>query len=50
MKLVELLNLKAFVEEEQARGVSFKRMQEEYVFVTPITKKEKLANKGKKKR
>ena len=29
MKLVELLNLKAFVEEERARGVEFKRIQEE---------------------
>ena len=44
MKVSELLNLKTFVEEEQARGVEFKRMQEDYVFVTPITKK------GKKKR
>ena len=50
MKVSELLNLKTFVEEEQARGVEFKRMQEEYVFVTPITKKEKVVNKGKKKR
>lgn len=50
MKVSELLNLKAFVEEEQARGVEFKRMQEEYVFVKPLTKQEKLVNKGKKKR
>ena len=50
MKVSELLNLKAFIEEEKARGVEFKRMQEEYVFVTPMTKKEKVVNKGKKKR
>lgn len=50
MKLAELLNLKAFVEEEQARGVEFKRVQEEYIFVTPTTKKEKIVNRGKKKR
>lgn len=50
MSLAELLNLKAFVEEEQARGVTFERMQEEYIFVKPLTKKEKEANKTKRKR
>lgn len=50
MKVSELLNLKAFVEEEQARGVVFARKQEDYIFVKPVTKQEKIANKGKKKR
>jgi len=50
MKVAELLNLKAFVEEEKARGVVFARKQEEYIFVKPVTKQEKIVNKNKKKR
>lgn len=48
MKLVELLNLKAFIKEEQAKGVSFKRMQEEYIFIEPPTKREKILSKRKR--
>ena len=48
MKLVELLNLKAFIEEEQARGVEFKKVQEEDIFIAPPTKKEKGVSKRKR--
>lgn len=49
MKLTELLNLKAFVEEEQARGIVFTKKQEAYIFVDPSTlKKEKVQNKKRR--
>lgn len=48
MKVVDILGVLNWAEEEMEKGVVFERKQCEYEFVTPRTKKDKLA-KGKKK-
>ena len=50
MKVADVLAVLNFVEEEMEKGVEFKREQGNYEFVKPITKAERLANKGKTKK
>lgn len=50
MKVADILAVLNFVEEEMERGVEFKREQCKYEFVKPISKAERLANKGKTKK
>ena len=50
MKVADVLAVLNFVEEEMEKGVEFKREQCNYEFVKPITKAERLANKGKTKK
>ena len=50
MKVADVLAVLNFVEEEMEKGVEFKREQCEYEFVRPISKAERLANKGKTKK
>ena len=50
MKVAEVLAVLSYVEEEMEKGVEFKREQCNYEFVKPISKAEKLANKGKTKK
>jgi hypothetical protein len=49
MKVADVLAVMNYVEEEMEKGVEFKREQCKYEFVKPVSKKDKLANKGKKK-
>ena len=49
MKVADVLAVMNYVEEEMEKGAVFERKQCEYEFVKPQTKKEKLANKGKKR-
>ena len=48
MKLVDVLGVLNFVEEEMEKGVVFERNQCEYEFVKPQSRKDKLMNKGAK--
>ena len=48
MKMVDLINLLEFVKEEQSKGVVFGKKEEDYVFVTPKTKKDKVLNKKRR--
>lgn len=48
MKLVDIISVMNWVEEEMEKGVVFERTQCEYEFVKPQAKKDKSA-KGKKK-
>jgi hypothetical protein len=50
MKVADVLAVLNFVEEEMEKGVEFKREQCNYEFVKPITKADRLANKGKTKK
>ena len=50
MKVADVLAVLNFVEEEMEKGVEFKREQCKYEFVRPISKAERLANKGKTKK
>lgn len=50
MKVADVLAILNYVEEEMEKGVEFKREQCNYEFVKPISKAEKLANKGKAKK
>ena len=50
MKVADVLAVLNYVEEEMEKGVEFKREQCNYEFVKPISKAEKLANKGKTKK
>jgi hypothetical protein len=50
MKVADVLAILNYVEEEMEKGVEFKREQCNYEFVKPISKAEKLANKGKTKK
>lgn len=50
MKVADVLAVLNFVEEEMEKGVEFKREQCKYEFVKPVTKAERLANKGKTKK
>lgn len=49
MKLTDILEVYNLVVEEMEKGVVFERKQCAYEFVKPQPKKDKLANKGKKK-
>lgn len=49
MKVADILSVLNYVEEEMEKGVVFERKYCDYEFVAPQTKKEKLANKGKKR-
>jgi len=49
LKFTAVLEVMNWVEEEMEKGVEFKREQCKYEFVKPVSKKDKLANKGKKK-
>ena len=49
MKVADILGVLNYVEEEMERGAMFERKYCEYEFVIPQTKKEKLANKSKKR-
>lgn len=50
MKVADVLAVLNMVEEEMEKGVEFKREQCKYEFVKPISKTERLANKGKNKK
>ena len=49
MKVADILGVLNYVEEEMEKGVVFERKYCDYEFVIPQTKKEKLANKSKKR-
>lgn len=49
MKVADILGVLNYVEEEMERGAMFERKYCDYEFVKPQTKKEKLANKSKKR-
>ena len=49
MKVADILGILNYVEEEMEKGVVFERKYCDYEFVIPQTKKEKLANKSKKR-
>ena len=49
MKVADILGVLNYVEEEMEKGVVFERKYCDYEFVKPQTKKEKLANKSKKR-
>ena len=49
MKVADILGVLNYVEEEMEKGVMFERKYCDYEFVKPQTKKEKLANKSKKR-
>ena len=49
MKVADILGVLNYVEEEMEKGVVIERKYCDYEFVKPQTKKEKLANKGKKR-
>lgn len=48
MKVADILGVLNFVEEEIERGAVFERIQCDYEFVKPQSKKDKLMNKGAK--
>lgn len=50
MKVADVLSVMNYVEEEMEKGVEFKREQCKYEFVKPMSKAERLANKGKNKK
>ena len=50
MKVADVLAVLNMVEEEMEKGVEYKREQCKYEFVRPISKEERLANKGKNKK
>jgi hypothetical protein len=50
MKVADVLGVLNMVEEEMEKGVEYKREQCKYEFVRPISKEERLANKGKNKK
>ena len=50
MKVADVLSVLNYVEEEMEKGVEFKREQCKYEFVKPMSKAERLANKGKNKK
>ena len=50
MKVADVLGVLNMVEEEMEKGVEYKREQCKYEFVRPVSKAEKLANKGKNKK
>ena len=50
MNVAEVLAVMNYVEEEMEKGAEFKREQCKYEFVKPVTKAERLANKGKNKK
>lgn len=50
MKVEDILGVLNMVEEEMEKGVEYKREQCKYEFVRPISKAERLANKGKNKK
>ena len=50
MKVADVLGVLNVVEEEMEKGVIYERKQCSYEFVRPVSKSEKLANKGKKKK
>ena len=49
LKFTAVLEVMNWVEEEMEKGVEFKREQCKYEFVKPVSKKDKLAGKNKKK-
>lgn len=50
LKVADVLGVLNYVEEEMEKGVEFKREQCKYEFVKPMSKAEKMANKGKNKK
>jgi hypothetical protein len=50
MKVADVLAVLNMVEEEMEKGVEYKREQCKYEFVRPVSKAERLANKGKNKK
>ena len=50
LKVSEVLAVLNYVEEEMEKGVEFKKEECKYEFVKPISKADKLANKGKTKK
>jgi len=50
MKVADVLAVLNMVEEEMEKGVEYKREQCKYEFVKPVSKAEKMANKGKNKK
>ena len=50
MKVADVLAVLNMVEEEMEKGVEYKREQCKYEFVKPVSKAEKMANKGKTKK
>ena len=49
LKFTAVLEVMNWVEEEMEKGVEFKREQCKYEFVKPVSKKDKVAGKNKKK-
>ena len=49
MKLADVLGVLNFVEEEMEKGVVFERKQCGYEFVKPVSKKDRVGNKVKKR-
>ena len=50
MKVADVLAVLNMVEEEMEKGVEYKREQCKYEFVKPVSKAERMANKGKNKK
>ena len=50
MKVADVLAVLNMVEEEMEKGIEYKREQCKYEFVRPVSKAERLANKGKNKK
>ena len=50
MKVADVLAVLNMVEEEMEKGVEYKREECKYEFVKPVSKAERLANKGKNKK
>lgn len=50
MKVADILGVLNWVEEEMEKGVVFERKNCSYEFVKPVSKAERLANKGKNKK
>ena len=50
MKVADVLAVLNMIEEEMEKGVEYKREQCKYEFVKPVSKAERMANKGKNKK
>ena len=50
MKVADVLAVLNMIEEEMEKGVEYKREQCKYEFVKPVSKTERLADKGKNKK
>lgn len=48
MKVADVLAVLNYVKEEQEKGVEFARKQDDYIFVKPVSKKDKAINKKKR--